>query len=219
MRTGTEFDHDGVRRAILRGTLVHVPFDGWTQASLQAGARDAGYGETDVLRVFPGGPLEAIAFWSTDADRRMLAALEPMGLPKLRVRERIAAAVRVRLEDVIAHREALRRALGLLALPHNAPRGAELTWRSIDAIWWAAGDTSTDFNFYTKRALLTGVYAATLLRFLDDRSENCAETWAFLDRRIAEVMRVPQLIGAVRTRLAIFPNPLSLFRGRPFAGR
>ncbi len=219
MPTGTEFDHDAVRRAILAAALPHVPFDGWTQVSLNAGARDAGYSETDVVRVFPGGPIDVIGFWSTDADRRMLASLETLGLAQMRVRERIATAVRIRLEDVVAHREALRRALGLLALPHNAARGAELTWRSVDAIWWAAGDTSTDFNFYTKRGLLTAVYASTLLRFLDDRSEGCAETWGFLDRRIGEVMRVPKLIGEVQARLAKLPNPLRFLRGRPFAGR
>ena len=219
MPIGTESDHEEMRRAILAAALVHVPFDGWTQASLSAGARDAGYSETEIVNAFPGGPIDMIAFWSTDADRRMLSSLERLGLPQLRVRERIASAVRVRLEDVVAHREALRRALGLLALPHNAARGADLTWRSVDAIWWAAGDTSTDFNFYTKRALLTAVYASTLLRFLDDRSEGCAETWAFLDRRIGEVMRVPQLLGSLKDRLAKFPNPLRFFRGRPFAGR
>jgi len=219
MPTGTEFDHDAVRRAILAAALPHVPFDGWTHASLNAGARDAGYSETDVVRVFPSGPIDAIGFWSTDADRRMLASLESLGLAQMRVRERIATAVRIRLEDVVAHREALRRALGLLALPHNAARGAELTWRSVDAIWWAAGDSSTDFNFYTKRGLLTAVYASTLLRFLDDRSEGCAETWGFLDRRIGEVMRVPKLLGEMRARLAKLPNPLRFLRGRPFAGR
>ncbi len=219
MPTRIEFDHDGVRRAILSAALSHVPFDGWTQAALNAGARDAGHSPVDVVRVFPGGPVEAIAFWSTDADRRMLAALETMGLAKLRVRERIATAVRLRLEDVVAHREALRRALGLLALPHNAARGADLTWRSVDAIWWAAGDNSTDFNFYTKRGLLTAVYAATLLRFLDDRSEGCAETWGFLDRRLAEVMRVPKMLGDLQARLAKLPNPLRFLRGRPFTGR
>jgi ubiquinone biosynthesis protein COQ9 len=217
MPTGTEIDHDAARRAILEATLPHVPFDGWSQPALNAGARDAGHDETMVVRVFPGGPIDAIVFWSRDADRRMLADLAALDLASMKVRARIATAVRLRLQAVVQHREALRRALGVLALPHNAPRGGELTWRTVDAIWWAAGDTATDWNFYSKRALLTGVYGTTLLRFLDDRSEGCAETWAFLDRRIADVMRVPQALAGVQRQLARLPNPLSLLRGRPFA--
>jgi len=217
VQTGTEIDHDVVCRAILHAALAHVPFDGWSQLSLNAGARDAGYDATMVMRVFPGGPIDAIVFWSTDADRRMLAELADRDVAKMKVRERIATAIRARLEAVTPHREALRRALGMLALPHNAPRGAELTWRTVDAIWWAAGDTATDWNFYSKRALLVGVYGTTLLRFLDDRSEGGAETWSFLDRRIADVMRVPKALADVQRQLAKLPNPLALLRGRPFA--
>lgn len=217
MQTGTDIDHDAVRRAILEAALQHVPFDGWSQPALNAGARDAGHDETMVVRVFPGGPIDAILFWSRDADRRMLAELAALDVAKMKVRERIATAVRLRLQAVVHHREALRRALGVLALPHNAPRGAELTWRTVDAIWWAAGDTATDWNFYSKRTLLAGVYGTTLLRFLDDRSEGSAETWAFLDRRIADVMRVPQALAGVQRQFARLPNPLALLRGRPFA--
>lgn len=218
MQTGTEIDHDAVRRAILEAALAHVPFDGWSQPSLNAGARDAGYDEAMVIRVFPGGPIDAIVFWSTDADRRMLAELAALDVGKMKIRERIATAIRLRLQAVTPHREALRRALGVLALPHNAPRGAELTWRTVDAIWWAAGDTATDWNFYSKRALLTGVYGTTLLRFLDDRSEGSAESWAFLDRRIADVMRVPQALAGVQRQFARLPNPFALLRRRsPFA--
>lgn len=217
MQTGTEIDHDVVRRAILEAALAHVPFDGWSQPSLNAGARDAGYDETMVVRVFPGGPIDAIVFWSIDADRRMLAELAALDVAKMKVRERIATAVRLRLQAVTRHREALRRALGVLALPHNAPRGAELTWRTVDAIWWAAGDTATDWNFYSKRALLAGVYGTTLLRFLDDRSEGSAESWAFLDRRIADVMRVPQALAGMQRQFARLPNPFALLRRRPSA--
>lgn len=202
------------RRAILGAALAHVPFDGWSQASLEAGARDAGLEAAEALRAFPGGPPEAIAFWSTDADRAMVAALEAMDLGAMRTRDRIAAAIRHRLAAVAPHREALRRALGVLALPHNAPRAADLTWRTVDAIWRVAGDRSTDWNFYSKRGLLAGVYGATLLRFLEDRSEGNAESWAFLDRRIEDVMRVPRALSGLRDRLARMPNPLSVLRGR-----
>jgi ubiquinone biosynthesis protein COQ9 len=204
-------DRDAVRRGILEATLAHVPFDGWTQAALNAGAADSGHDATMVLRVFPGGPAEAVRFWSTDADRAMLVALEARELASMRVRDRIAAAVRLRLEGLIRHREALRRAVALLALPHHALWAPGLSWRTVDAIWWAAGDTATDFNFYSKRALLLGVYGATLLHFLDDRSEGCADTWAFLDRRIADALAVPRALAQLGERLGRLPNPLAAF--------
>jgi ubiquinone biosynthesis protein COQ9 len=206
----TAFDRDAVRTAIIDAALPHVPFDGWTQGALQHGAVDAGYEKVMALRVFPGGPIEAIAFWSQLADRRMLAALEQRDLAAMKVRERIASAIRTRLQQSAGHREAVRRALSLLAMPLNAGTGPALLWRTVDAIWYAAGDTATDFNYYTKRGLLAGVYSATVLYWFEDRSEGFANTWAFLDRRIADVMRVPQTLGAIGKRLASLPSPLSI---------
>lgn len=213
------FDRDAVREAIIDATLPHVPFDGWTQAALQQGAVDAGHDKVMALRVFPGGPVEAVEFWSHLADRRMLTALEQRDLAAMKVRERIATAIRVRLEQTAQHREAVRRALSLLAMPLNAGKGPALLWRTVDAIWYAAGDTATDFNYYTKRGLLAGVYSATLLCWLEDRSEGFATTWSFLDRRISEVMRVPQALGSLRNRLEGLPTPFSFLRGGPFGRR
>lgn len=213
------FDRDAVRGAILDAALAHVPFDGWTHAVLQQGAADAGFEPIMAMRVFPGGPAEAVAFWSRRADRRMVEALEGHDLSKLKVRQRIAAAVRVRLEQNAGHREAVRRAMALLALPLNAAQGPALLWRTVDAVWYAAGDTATDFNYYTKRGLLAGVYGATVLYWLDDRSEGFAETWAFLDRRIADVMHVPRALGAIGEKLAALPTPLALLRAGPFGRR
>lgn len=213
------FDRQAVRTAIIEAALPHVPFDGWTQAVLQQGAADAGYEKVMALRVFPGGAVEAIAFWSKLADRRMLEELERRDLGAMKVRERIATAVRVRLEQNARHREAVRRALSLLAMPLNAAQGPVLLWRTVDAIWYAAGDTATDFNYYTKRGLLAGVYSATTLYWLEDRSEGFENTWSFLDRRIADVMRVPQAIGSIGKRLTAFPSPLSIFRAGRFARR
>jgi len=210
------FDRDAVREAILDAALPHVPFDGWTQATLQHGAADAGHDKVMALRVFPGGPVEAVEFWSHLADRRMLAALEQRDLSAMKVRDRIATAIRVRLEQTAGHREAVRRALSLLAIPLNAGRGPALLWRTVDAIWYAAGDTATDFNYYTKRGLLAGVYSTTLLCWLEDRSEGFATTWSFLDRRIGEVMRVPQALGSLRKRFENLPTPFSFLRNGPF---
>jgi ubiquinone biosynthesis protein COQ9 len=213
------FDRDAVRTAIIDSTLPHVPFDGWTQASLQHGAEDAGFDKVMALRVFPGGPVEAVEFWSQLTDRRMLQALEQRNLSEMKIRERIAAAIRMRLEQTAGHREAVRRALGLLAMPLNAGKGPALLWRTVDAVWYAAGDTATDFNYYTKRGLLAGVYSATLLYWLEDRSEGFANTWSFLDRRIGDVMRVPQALSGLRKQLERFPSPFSLLRGGPFGRR
>jgi ubiquinone biosynthesis protein COQ9 len=213
------FDRDAVRTAIIDSTLPHVPFDGWTQGALQHGAADAGFEKVMALRVFPGGPVEAVEFWSQLADRRMLQALEQRDLAAMKVRERVAAAIRLRLEQTAGHREAVRRALGLLALPLNAGKGPALLWRTVDAIWYAAGDTATDFNYYTKRGLLAGVYSATVLYWLEDRSEGFANTWSFLDRRIGEVMRVPQALSGLRKRLEGLPTPFSILRGGPFGRR
>ncbi len=208
------FDLEAKRGAVLGAALVHVPFEGWTEAALIAGARDAGFDASMALRVFTGGVNEAIEWMSRRADRRAMAALEARDLSKMRVRDRVTLAVRTRIELEGPHREAARRTLTILAAPTNAPLGLKLLFRTVDALWYAAGDTATDFNFYTKRALLAGVYAATSLYWLDDSSENSAESWAFLDRRIAEVMQVPKFIGRIGDVLGRFPMPFAGSRAR-----
>jgi ubiquinone biosynthesis protein COQ9 len=201
-------EFETLRRTLLDAALPHVPFDGWSRGALLAGARDAGLEPAAVLRAFPRGPIEAIELFSRDADARMLEALERLDLDAMRVRERIATAVRLRLEANAAHREAIRSALSALALPPNAATGARLLYRTVDAIWYAAGDTATDFNFYSKRGLLAAVYGATLLAWLDDQSERFADTWAFLDRRISEVMQVPRLQARVGRLFDTLTDPL-----------
>jgi ubiquinone biosynthesis protein COQ9 len=200
------------RRALLEATLPHVPFDGWTGAAVTAGARNLGLSPAEVANAFPGGPIEMIELMSLEADQRMLEALEREDLASMKVRERVALAVRRRLELYAADREAVRRALAMLALPHNSVLALRLLYRTVDAIWYAAGDTATDFNFYTKRALLAGVYAATVLAWLDDRSPGLEETWRFLDRRINDAMRLPQMAQRFATPLRWLPNPVYLFR-------
>ena len=122
--------------------------------------------------------------------------------------DRVATAVRVRLEALGPHREAVSRGLAFLALPHNAALGTRCLYRTVDAIWYAAGDTATDYNFYTKRLLLAGVYTSTLLFWLNDRSEGYAQTWAFLDRRIGEVMRIGGTLGRTVGSLLDLPDRL-----------
>jgi ubiquinone biosynthesis protein COQ9 len=200
------------RRKLLRATLPHVPFDGWTGAAMLAGARDLGLSHAEAANAFPGGPVEMVEFMSLEADQRMVEAMEREDLAALKVRERITLGVRRRLELYAADREAIRRALAVLALPQNGPLALKLLYRTVDAIWYAAGDTATDFNFYTKRALLAAVYSSTLLTWLDDRSPGLEETWAFLDSRIADAMRLPQTAQRLTEPLRWLPNPIYLFR-------
>ncbi|WP_193367872.1 COQ9 family protein [Pelagibius marinus] len=183
------------RRSLLDAALRHVPFDGWTWTALDAGARDLGLDAGEAQRLFPGGPLELIRAFSSEADRQLLETLEGLDLDAMKVREKIAAGVRVRLEAVAAHREAVRSGLNFFALPQNAAAGLACLYRTVDAIWYAAGDKATDYNFYSKRALLGAVYSSTLLFWLNDKSEDYAATWAFLDRRISEVLQVAGRLG------------------------
>ena len=200
------------RDRLLLAVLPHVAFDGWTDRALAAGARDAGMPEIDVQRFFPGGVKEIIAHFGDWADRRMAAELARHDPAALRLRERVALAVRLRLEALAPYREAVRRALAWLALPTNAPRAARALWRTVDAIWYAVGDRSADFAFYTKRALLAGVVSTTSLYWLEDGSEGFGATWAFLDRRIADVMRIPALKGRVERFAARLPDPFRILR-------
>jgi len=127
--------------------------------------------------------------WFADIDVAMLASLPPERLSAMKIRARIAALIEARLQATAADRESLRRALAILALPQNLTKAGRLGWRTVDTIWRAAGDVATDYNHYTKRTILLGVYAATVTVFLDDDSEGFAETRAFLSRRIDGIMR------------------------------
>ncbi len=199
------------REKLLLATLPHVAFDGWTLTALRAGAADAGLDAPAWMNAYPGGAAELIAAFSAWADRRALGELEAGDLESLRVRDRIALATRTRLEVLGSHREAVRRGLGFFALPQNAPLGLKCLYRTVDALWYAAGDRATDYNFYSKRLLLAGVLSSTLVYWLDDRSEGHAQTWAFLDRRIDEVLKIGGAFG--RALQGALDLPDRLFRG------
>ena len=198
---------DAERRAILAAILPHVPFDGWSVKSLRHAAADAGLDPAMATLTFPGGVAEIIGFWSAAADQAMVAAYAEAGGDEMRFRERITWLVRARIEAVAAHREAVRRALTYLAQPQHSGAGLRCLYRTVDEMWYAAGDRATDFNFYTKRLTLAGVYSATLLYWLDDASDDSEATWAFLDRRIAGVMRIPQRKENLRRATGFLPNP------------
>jgi ubiquinone biosynthesis protein COQ9 len=202
------------KRAILAAALPSVAFDGWSAQTLRAATEAAGFDGAMALRAFPNGAIDLLEFFMAEADRCMLDDLAATDLAQLKIRERIATAVRLRLVRQAPHKEAIRKALAVLALPIHAGRGLRSLYRTVDAIWYAAGDTATDFNFYSKRMLLAGVYSATLLHWLDDKSEDQAATWAFLDRRIGDIMRIQKLRGRLDDLTAKWPHPSRLFRRR-----
>jgi ubiquinone biosynthesis protein COQ9 len=200
------------RAALIEAMLPEVAFDGWSRPALRAAARRIGMPVGEAVALFPGGPGDYVARFSRWADTRMLERLENSPLDQLRVPERIALAVGIRLGIVEPWREAVRRALTVLALPQHAPLALRLLYETVDGIWYAAGDRATDFSFYTKRATLAGIYAATLLYWLEDRSPDFADTRAFLDRRLAQAARFGAARHRLETALERLPNPLRLLR-------
>lgn len=198
---------DELRLALAPGIADSAVFDGWSDAALSAAAEIEGV-DVDVARLaFSGGAMDMIAAWIEAVDRTMVAAFPPETIMPMKVRERIRALVQFRLDAVTGREEALRRALAIMAMPQNAARAAKLGWSSADAMWRLAGDTATDYNHYTKRAILAGIYAATLATFVGDDSEGKAETRAFLSRRIDGVMRFEkakaQLLGGEREHFSV----------------
>ncbi len=202
---------EDIRGRLLWATVPHVAFDGWSERALHAGAADAGIDPAIARNTFPRGAAEAVELFSTEIDREMLERLSAQDLAAMKVRARITLAVRTRLELLAPHREAVRRGVAFLALPRNAALGLKCLYRTVDATWYAAGDTATDYNFYSKRILLAGVYSATLLYWLNDSSDEFTATWAFLDRRIAEVLKVGGTLG--RTMKSLLNLPDRLFAG------
>lgn len=196
------------RQAVLQAALRHVPFDGWTEAVLRTAMAEAGLDAQLARRLFPRGVRDLVDFFAQDADRRMAEELARQPLAQMKVRDRIATAVRVRLEQAERHREAVRRAVIFQASPLAGLDGARSVWRTADAMWRAAGDAATDFNWYSKRALLAGVYASTLLYWLADDSEEREATWEFLGRRIADVMRIEKAKGRLANLAPPLPSPL-----------
>ncbi|MCL1627314.1 COQ9 family protein [Roseibaca sp. V10] len=182
---------------LLDAALIHVPFDGWSEAALSAAAADCGVDMAAARAVFPRGGVDMALAYHARGDALMLARLADHDLSQLRIRDRITLAVRLRLEAA-EDRELVRRGTTLFALPLYAADGARAIWGTADAIWTALGDSATDYNWYTKRATLAGVYSATVLFWLGDESEGTHATWGFLDRRIDGVMQIERVKGAAR---------------------
>jgi len=203
---------DEIKSAVVEAALAHIPFDGFAQKTLEQAGNEAGADEKTLVRLFPKGPLSLVEAYSRQADSQMEQRLARAKLAGLKVRERITLAVRTRIEVLGSHKEAARRAAAFLSLPPNAPSAAKLIYATVDSIWRAAGDTSTDFNFYTKRAILAAVYSSTLVRWFNDESEDAQTTWEFLDHRVADVMRFEKLKADIRTQAARLPSLTDILR-------
>jgi ubiquinone biosynthesis protein COQ9 len=181
------------RDAAIEAMLPNVPFDGWTIRALRSGLAAAGLPADEATILFPGGAADMIAVFCDLADRRMTDAAAALTETKLSAR--VQAIIVQRLTMNRPHKETIRRAVSVLAMPGNARTAAAITARTVDAIWHAAGDRSADFSWYTKRAILTAVYSATLLFWLRDTSDDDADTHAFLARRMQGVGRLLRARG------------------------
>ncbi len=180
---------DEVRAYLAPLLASQAAFDGWNEKAVAAAAEQAGVDTEMAGLAFNDGPVDMIDAWFVSVDDAMTAKFSEEELSAMKIRERITALVVARLEVLEADREGLRRALAILAAPPNLRTAAKLGWRAADKMWRLAGDTATDYNHYTKRTLLSAVYGSTISVFLDDESEDHAETKAFLDRRIENVMQ------------------------------
>ncbi|HVZ28614.1 MAG TPA: COQ9 family protein [Rhizomicrobium sp.] len=191
-------DETALKERVLTAALPDAAFDGFSDSVLAKAGKKAGLDKDEVVRLFPDGGVSLIEFYSLWADGEMEKLVGAMDLAKMKIRERIAAAVLARLSVIKPHKEAARRAAAALSLPMHAARAAKLLYHSVDTMWRAVGDTSTDFNFYTKRGILAGVYGATLLRWFNDQSEDEKPTRDFLAARIENVMQFERFKGEAR---------------------
>ena len=180
---------DELRLALAPAIAEAAVFDGWSDEALVMAAKQMG-ADIDVARLaFKGGQLDMVFAWIEAVDMAMAAAFPEDVIATMKIRERIRALVQFRLDAVTGQEEALRRALAIMAMPQNVAKSTRRGWQSADLMWRLAGDTATDYNHYTKRAILASIYAATVAVFVDDTSGDKAETRAFLDRRIDGVMQ------------------------------
>jgi ubiquinone biosynthesis protein COQ9 len=199
MRQREPRGRESAQDKIFQAVLKEVSFDGWSEKAYARGlaAVSIGRGEADL--VLPSGIRDLIDLFNKEADQAMQEAIESEpGFRNFRVRDKVAFAVRSHLTHLTPRREAMRRLLYWYALPLNAPLGLKRLGKTVDLIWRAAGDQATDFNFYTKRILLAGVLKATILFWLDDETRDCEASWAFLDRRLGEVLKIGKTISLLK---------------------
>jgi len=185
------------RDRLLEAALHHIPFEGWSRRALFRGGADIGIEAQTAKRLFPRGGDDLVTHLDVWADRRLVEMVDQPTIDRLRMRERIAKLVRMRFEILTPHREAVRRAIAARLLPSNAMTAGPALWRSVDLIWALAGDRADDASYYTKRGLLLAVWMSTFFHWLDDHSQGLEASWAFLDRRIDNVMQIGKVRGQI----------------------
>jgi ubiquinone biosynthesis protein COQ9 len=206
-------DDTELKAAIVEAALPHVPAEGFTDKVLAEAAQTTDVDKVAMARLFSEGALSLVEAFSDGIDAAMEERLAEKITPRMKIRDRIRTAVLVRLELMRPNKDAARRAAAFLTLPPHAAMGIKLLYRTVDSVWRAIGDTSTDFNFYTKRAILAGIYSATLMRWYTDDSEDESATREFLDRRIEDVMRFEKLKANLRERAKGLPSFADILRG------
>jgi ubiquinone biosynthesis protein COQ9 len=204
---------DEIRLALAPLLGLHAAFDGWNEKAVQAAAADLGIDGDVAALAMKGGPIDLIDAWIDSVDAEMGRRLPPETLDAMKIRARITALVATRLEIMVPHKDALRRAMTIMAMPTNLMRSTRIGWRSADRMWRLAGDNASDFNHYTKRVTLSAVYASTLSVFINDESDDFADTRGFLDRRIENVMQFEKVKAQAKERQDYIPS-LSRFVGR-----
>ena len=204
---------DEIRVALAPLLGRHAGFDGWSDAAVHAAADELGLDRDVAMLAFKDKAIDMIDAWIEGVDLELARRLPPEKLSAMKIRDRITALLATRLEIMAPDRESLRRALAIMAMPQNLAKAAKMGWRSADRMWRLAGDTSSDFNHYTKRMTLSAVYASTISVFVNDDSENFSDSRAFLDRRIDNVMQFEKVKFQAKQRKEYVPS-LSRFIGR-----
>lgn len=190
-----------IKDDIINAALPHVAFDGWSWDVVEAAAAESDYDKAMARAVFPSRMTDVLDGFSDLADRWMMEELDKINPDDLRIRDRVGAGVIKRLERLDEHKEAVRKSLAFWIVPFRKPRALKIVWRSADLIWSWAGDTSTDYNKYTKRGLLSGVILSTTLAWINDQDCEMKNTQVFLDKRIENVMQLGKVIGKVKSKV------------------
>ncbi len=219
-KTYDEMTLDDIVRVLAEKLPNHAAFDGWNLYCLQAAADELGMDHDIAQLAYDSAdmisndlPMKLLESWISYVDDEMQRRLPAEKLASMRIRERITALLVMRLEIAQSHREAQRRAHAIMALPANIRTAMKIGWRSADIMWRMAGDTATDYNHYTKRMILSSIYTAILLHFINDESDNFADTRAFVDRRIENIMQFEKAKAGFLARTENRPS-LSRFIGR-----
>lgn len=196
---------------LLLAILPHVAFSGWSSLAIEQGCADMGVDPQEATILFPGGIKEMILWYSTYADQEMISHLQAELNELNGVKAKVFRAIQLRFQHNLRYREAIRLGLAYLLLPWHQAAAWSSLYQTVDGVWYAIGDQSVDFNFYTKRLTLAGIYSSTLFYWLQDSSDNHEKTWEFLNKRLQDTARIPKIRQQLKSARQHFPSPFRLF--------